>query len=142
MRDRARRFVRCHSCRRRNRRESFHLFSVACTRHFDFTAQPRAIVNCDARRDETALHAARSAELHVRRRFQIAGHDALNHDFTRFDISLHFSIGSDGYLRLREVELSLGLAVDIEVVVARNFALDADSGRYAGNAARSRLICN
>jgi len=70
---------------------------------------------------------ARSAELHSGRCFQVAGHRALDDDLTRFDIGFYFSVRPNGYFRLREVELPFGLAVNIEVVITRDLAVNSDS---------------
>ena len=66
-------------------------------------------------------------------RLQISLHRAVNHDFARLDIGLNATVGSDRDARVREANLALNFAIDIQIGIARQFSINFQAGADFGS---------
>jgi hypothetical protein len=94
------------------------------TRRLDVTAQAGTIVDSNARRDDTALHAARRTELNAIRRFEIPQNRSVNDDLTGFEVSLNAAVGSNGKAARTNADFALNVAIDIHIGASRDFSTD------------------
>src|ERR1700677_3686166 len=98
--------------------------------HFHFPSQTRSIFNRKSRCQHASLHFAVRSQLDPLPRLQVPLHRAFNDDLACFDVRLYPPIGSHGHAGVRQAYLPLRFAVNVQIRVPRNFAVDLQTYRY------------
>ena len=104
--------------------------------NLDRALKVRAVLDHDPRGRQIADHRAILLDLDAVARSQIPLHVAVDHDFAGDDICRHFSARADCQFAVFQLNQPFDCAVDVQVLIAGDFALDVQSRTEPRNAAR------
>src|SRR5580693_5507560 len=93
----------------------------------DLALQVRTVLDEDAAARDVADHRAVLLYLHAIFRVQISAHLAVDDHFARVHIRSDFAILSDGEALTLESDRAFDLAVNLQILVAGDLALDCES---------------
>lgn len=99
----------------------------ARARRLDLSAILRAVVNPDARREDRSLHAARGTQPHPVAGSQISLHRSLDDNLAGLNVGLYVAMGANRHAGLSQTNLTLRVAVNVQIGIAGEFSADFES---------------